>query len=170
MLGRLAGFGAPNDRVFCPSCGAADADHQIFQHLEGESVSQARRQNIQPLVGITPETETNHQAHVQARRREAYLAGYTHSLRATGPNGKLLSNRALQTSDSSCEQSRAPPQAGTVPCFTFLVGWRNHRVGSQRWHGGMTRGKRSEAQPAGVDAACMSVGDFQLTPNRHCPQ
>jgi hypothetical protein len=21
MLGRLAGFGAPNDRVFCPSCG-----------------------------------------------------------------------------------------------------------------------------------------------------
>jgi hypothetical protein len=107
---------AKRSRVL-PVMRSADADHQIHQHLEGESVSQARRQNIQPLVGITPETETNHQAHVQARRREAYLAGYTHSLRATGPNGKLLSNRALQTSDSSCEQSRAPPQAGTVPCL-----------------------------------------------------
>jgi hypothetical protein len=28
------------------------------------------------------------------------------------------------------------------------------------------RKKLSEAQPAGVDAACMSVGDFQLTSNR----
>ncbi len=108
---------AKRSRVL-PVMRSADADHQIHQHLEGKSVFQARRQNIQPLVGITPETETNRrQAHVQAGRREAYLTVYTRSLRATGPNGKLLSNRALQTSDSSCEQSRAPPQAGTVPCL-----------------------------------------------------